>query len=272
MATVGTVARIHRYPVKSMQGEALDHVDVDGNGIVGDRTWAVRDAETGKLVSAKRPRLWRSALDCTAVGTDDGVTVALPDGATFGISDPELPAALERLFGRPVTVERSTHAQQGIYDSDWPDIEGLTLSGEHEFPTNLMGAGTSFVDLEVLHLLTTTSVDALGALAPDSTVDVARFRPSVLLDTPALDGFPENEWSGRTLTIGDVRLQLGDPTPRCVMTTVQQPGLARDPSILQAIASSNRLTNDFGSFACLGCYATVEAAGAIEVGAPVTLT
>jgi uncharacterized protein len=68
MSTVGTVATINRFPVKSMQGEALDEALVDENGIAGDRTWALRDVETDKLVSAKRPRLWRAMLDCRVTG------------------------------------------------------------------------------------------------------------------------------------------------------------------------------------------------------------
>ncbi|MDZ7674607.1 MAG: MOSC domain-containing protein [Acidimicrobiales bacterium] len=272
MSRVGTVASLHRFPVKSMQGETPDTVEVDRNGIVGDRTWALRDTETGKLVSAKRPRLWRSMLDCTATGTGDDVSVALPSGETYGITDPGLPVALEALFGRAVAVEASTGPMQGSYESDWPELEGITLSGEMEFPTNITGEGTTFVDLGVLHVLTTTSMQSLAAAAPDVTVDVRRFRPSILVDTPELAAYPENDWAGRTLAVGDAVLTLGDPAPRCVMTTVAQPGIPREPGVLQAIAAENKLDNDLGTFACLGCYASVETPGTIDTGAPVTLT
>lgn len=264
-----TVSSVHRFAVKSMQGESPRSIDVDANGVVGDRGWALRDSESGKLVSAKRPRLWRAALDCSADGTDEDVRVTLPSGDTFGIQDPGLPIALEALFGRTVTVERATHAQQGAYASDWPEIEGLTLAGEFDFPTNLTGEGTTFVDVGVLHLLTTTSMGSLAAALPSATIDLRRFRPSIVLDTPSLDGYPENDWAGRRITIGDVSLVLGDPTPRCVMTTIAQPGLERAPAVLQTIARENRLTNELGTFACLGCYATVDRAGTIEVGSPV---
>lgn len=277
---IGTVASVHRFPVKSMQGDAPASVEVDENGIVGDRTWALRDTETGKLVSAKRPRLWRALLDCRATGVGDDVVVTLPptpesEGVSYGIRDAGLPLALEALLGRAVAIEASTGPMQGTYESDWPEIEGISLAGELEFPTNLTGEGTSFVDLGVLHLLTTSSLASIAATDDELVVDPGRFRPSILLDTPDLDGFPENDWAGRTLTIGTgddaVRITAGEPAPRCIMTTVAQGDLPRQPGVLQAIAAENRITNDLGTFACLGSYATVAAAGTVTAGAPVTL-
>ena len=270
MTVIGTVASLHRFPVKSMQGESPDVVEIGPDGVVGDRTWALRDAETGKLVSAKRPRLWRALLDCRATGTGDDVEVTLPSGQCFRITDPGLVISLNALLGRDVSVEESTHPQHGVYASDWPELHGITLSGEYEFPTNLTGEGTSFVDLGVLHLLTSASLDALAAAAPDATVDVRRFRPSIVLDTPTGSGFVENDWSGRTLRVGPVELTVGDPTPRCVMTTVAQGGLPRQPGVLQAIAEHNRLSNEIGTFACLGVYANVAQPGTIRVGDEVT--
>lgn len=272
MSEIGTVASVHRFPVKSMQGQSPASVELDDDGVVGDRTWALRDTETGKLVSAKRPRLWRAALDCTATGTGDDVVVSVPSGEAFGIHDAGLGIALEALFGRHVAVEAATGPQQGVYESDWPEIDGISLAGEIEFPTNITGEGTSFVDLGILHVLTTASLRSLQAAAPESSIDVRRFRPSVVIDTPDLDGYPENEWAGRTLSIGDVELTVGDPAPRCVMTTVAQGDLPRDPAVLQTIARENRLTNPLGTFACLGAYATVSAGGVLDTGTPVALT
>jgi hypothetical protein len=36
-STEGTVAKLWRYPVKSMLGEERDHLDVDERGVEGDR-------------------------------------------------------------------------------------------------------------------------------------------------------------------------------------------------------------------------------------------
>ena len=54
---VGVVQAIYRFPVKSMLGEALDRVTIDGGGVAGDRRYALVDDETGKVVSVKRPEV-----------------------------------------------------------------------------------------------------------------------------------------------------------------------------------------------------------------------
>jgi uncharacterized protein YcbX len=54
---VGTIQALWRFPVKSMLGEELDAADLGEGGIVGDRAYAIRDRETGKVASAKHPKL-----------------------------------------------------------------------------------------------------------------------------------------------------------------------------------------------------------------------
>ena len=47
------IEQIWRYPVKSMIGGTVDAADLDPQGIVGDRTWAVRDQVRGGIRGAK---------------------------------------------------------------------------------------------------------------------------------------------------------------------------------------------------------------------------
>ena len=54
---LGTVAALRRYPVKSMLGEDVDAGEVTSTGLVGDRRLAVVSRRTGKIASAKLPRL-----------------------------------------------------------------------------------------------------------------------------------------------------------------------------------------------------------------------
>lgn len=267
MTTIGAVAAVHRYPVKSMQGESLAAVELGPDGVVGDRTWALRDTETGKLVSAKRPRPWGAALECTATGIDDEVRIALPSGERFDLGDGGLSVALEALFGRTVALERYERRQQGTYDSVWPEVEGVSLVGDLELPTNVSGEGAGFVDVGAIHVLTTTSMETLAAADPALVVDVRRFRPSILLDTAGAEGFPENDdWAEATLRIGDAEVTIGDPAPRCIMTTLAQPGIPRQPTLLPVLAGLNRRSSGHGSFACLGAYATVTVPGTVRVG------
>ena len=60
------VAELWRYPVKSMQGERVDVSDAADAGFTGDRAYAVIDPASGKVGSAKHPRLWGALLQCKA--------------------------------------------------------------------------------------------------------------------------------------------------------------------------------------------------------------
>jgi uncharacterized protein len=54
MADTGTVVALWRYPVKSMMGEELNSSYITERGLVGDRTYAVVDKQTGKVASAEK--------------------------------------------------------------------------------------------------------------------------------------------------------------------------------------------------------------------------
>jgi uncharacterized protein YcbX len=68
---LGTVAVMRRYPVKSMLGEDLRACEVTGRGLAGDRVLALVHRATGKVASAKNPRLWRDLLRLAAAAGPD---------------------------------------------------------------------------------------------------------------------------------------------------------------------------------------------------------
>ena len=65
-APVGAVVAMWRYPVKSMQGEELNGAPITGRGLLGDRAYAIREAATGHIASAKHPRKWHKLFQCRA--------------------------------------------------------------------------------------------------------------------------------------------------------------------------------------------------------------
>jgi uncharacterized protein YcbX len=81
---LGTVAVLRRYPVKSMLGEDLRASDVTWRGLTGDRVLAVVHRVTGKVGSAKNPRLWRGLLKLAATASGPAVKITLPDGRQPG--------------------------------------------------------------------------------------------------------------------------------------------------------------------------------------------
>ncbi|MGH3263517.1 MAG: MOSC N-terminal beta barrel domain-containing protein, partial [Trebonia sp.] len=100
----GRVEALRRYPVKSMLGEDQETLTVRSRGVLGDRAWAVLDRTSGKIASAKRPKLWRDLLTCAARTGTEQVEITLPDGRTRTAGDADLDEALSSLTGRAVRL------------------------------------------------------------------------------------------------------------------------------------------------------------------------
>jgi len=101
---LGTVTVLRRYPVKSMLGEDLTEADVDGSGLARDRRLAVVSRQTGKVASAKYPRLWRDMLTLSAEALDGAARITLPGGETVCSTDPGVDEVLSAVLGQPVTL------------------------------------------------------------------------------------------------------------------------------------------------------------------------
>jgi uncharacterized protein YcbX len=283
------VVEIRRCPVKSMQGEMPMEATLDATGLVGDRAYALVDTETGAVASAKDPRRWAALLGfcaefSAAPGPFQPVSIILPGGEIVSSTDPDVDGRLSSAMGRTVTLSDAPSAG-AAFDEVWPDIEGLapvefvasqqsgrTIEGEavSSLPVGWLAPGT-FQDVAPVTVLTTASLRAAQRLHPDGDWDPRRFRMTLLIDVDG-DGFVENDWVGRSLTVGAARLTVFSPTPRCVMTTLPQPGLSADRNVLRTVARHNRAEcPGVGMFACLGVYANVDVGGTISVGAEVEL-
>jgi uncharacterized protein YcbX len=249
-----------------MMGEELNAAAVTERGLVGDRQFAVVDAATGKVAGAKNPRKWGNFFDFRAVyveppkpgGKLPAVRLTLPDGASVTSDQPEVERVLSTALGRAVKFARAPgngEAPGATAEEYWPDMEGLERRDtvtDWELPTG------TFFDLAIVHVLTTATLNKLRELYPDGRFEVRRFRPNIVVSSEEV-GFVENEWIGRILSIGDeVRLRITEPCPRCVMTTLAQGDLPKDPGILRTAAQENQ--------ANVGVYADVVTGGAIRRG------
>ncbi len=264
--SLGVVGSLWRYPVKSMMGEELNASVVTERGLLGDRAHALVDPETGKVVSAKEPRKWARIFEFRAAYVEppggnglSPVRITLPDGTIVTSEQPDLEEVVSRGLGRQVTFARTAPEAPSL-EEYWPDIEGLAL--RETVTDEAMPPGT-FFDLAVVHALTTATIDRLRELYPEGRFEVRRFRPNLVVSTEER-GFVENDWVGRTLAVGDeVRLEVTGPCPRCVMTTLPQGDLPKDPGILRAAAKHNG--------ANVGVYASVTRGGTVRRGDPVRL-
>ena len=278
---LGTVATLRRYPVKSMLGEDVDAGEVAFTGLVGDRRLAVVSRTTGKIASAKFPRLWRDLLTLSVASPDDpsvdsAVRITLPTGKTILSSDADADAILSDLLDQPVTLTATTPAGATL---DRAVPEAVLRDGiDAEVPATLieLGAGSppgTFVDFAPLHLLTTSTLDRIAELSPQGRVDLERYRPNIVIRTAAA-GFVENDWFGRILRMGeDLVLRVIARTSRCALPTLVHGSLPRDTDALRVLARHNRVEpmDSLDPEPCAGVYAEVLSPGPIRTGDPVRL-
>jgi uncharacterized protein len=205
------VAELWRYPIKSLQGERLGEAAIDALGIAGDRRWALFDRDTGLGLTARRvPEL---LFGSARLREDGEVEVVLPDGTVT--TDERV---ISGWLGRDVELRAAGEGvptYESPVDEDEPDpAEWLQWEG----------APGPFHDSPRIRL-SLVSTGTLGSW------DRRRFRANVVLDGEGEDGL-----RGQEAELGGVRLRIGIPIERCVMTTRPQPGgIARDTSVLKTI-------------------------------------
>jgi uncharacterized protein len=200
---VPAVHEIRRYPVKSMAGEALDEVDLDRRGVVGDRWYAVVDGD-GKLASGKHSNRFRrrdAVFEYAARTTGEGVRVT-GRGGEWAVGDPALDAALTAAMGDPVRV--LPEGDTPHHDEGWVSL-----------------VGTATLDWCREHW--------------DIDADRRRIRPNLVIDTS--EPFVEETWSGQ-LSIGSARFTVVKRIERCRMVDIAQEGLPSLGGWLKALAEA----------------------------------
>ncbi len=246
-ANLGTVVGIWRFPVKGLRGESLEAAELNENGILGDRAFALRDLETGRIVGAKNYSFsWGDALGLNDVmrlkaeyvdSSDRGelvsVNIVNDDGSSLSSREPGVNAFVSGILHRRLELV--------------------------EFPP-LIPARTGIG--RAIHLLTTSSINKMREHAPASDFDARRFRPNILVETTG-DGFVEELWPRDAIAMGpDVRLRVTEPNKRCSVTVMKQEELPYDNKILQAIAARNG--------ANLGIVCSVARGGRLRLGDTLT--
>src|SRR6516165_2309638 len=104
-----------------MIGEEINATTVDECGLLGDRQFAVIDAETGKVAAAKYPRKWGNLFDLHATYLEppkagsklQAVRLMLPDGTSVTSDHPEVAGILWAALGREVALGQG-HARGAI--------------------------------------------------------------------------------------------------------------------------------------------------------------
>jgi uncharacterized protein YcbX len=226
--TVGRIVGLWRYPVKSMGAEALVEVNVGWHGLEGDRRWAFVREGTARsgfpwLTLREHPTLSHYVPSFVEPDRPDSspTVVRTPAGASLDVVDPALADEIAPKGARVIRQDR------GNFDT---------------FP---------------LSLISTQTVANLGSGLGDA-LDLRRFRSNILVEAHGELPFPEDEWVGRTLRLGSLRMRVDKRDGRCVVITVDPDTGERDPRILKSVVSDRD--------GCLGVYGTTVEPGRVAVG------
>jgi uncharacterized protein YcbX len=244
----GRIASIYRHPVKGFTPEPLGQAALSpGEPFPCDRLYAVEDGPSGfdpqqpAHISKTRftvlAKIAQVAAARTAYDEASGVITASAAGY------PDIAARLTEDAGREAFAAWLTTLLGPAAQGPLKVIEG---PGLHRFTDHRLGQ-VSIVNL--------ASVRDLGARI-GHTLDPLRFRANLYVE-----GWPawaENDWVGRTLTLGGVEAQVFKPIVRCAAVSVDPASAQRDLDLVKA------LFDQLGQVWC-GVYVHVVAAGILAV-------
>ncbi len=231
--SVGRVAGLWRYPVKSMGGEVLSETEISWHGLLGDRRWALIRNDSVRngfpwftLRQRNNMSQYVPSFSDPCKPDTSKTVVKTPSGDILDVDDPAL--GLELCSGGARIIKQS----RGIFDT---------------FP---------------LSLITTQTITGLGEIVGDE-LDALRFRPNILVEADDDAPFQEDTWVGRVLEIGELRMRVDQRDDRCVVITIDPVTAERSPAILRAVKDKRQ--------GCLGVYGTAVEPGRVSVNDKVRL-
>ena len=194
------LAAIRRYPVKAMGGESLDVVEIGSRGLVGDRRYAVVDAD-GKFAAGKDTRRFArhdAVFDFTASTSARGVLVT-GHGGHWWVGDPALDPTLSTAFGEPVQLRE----------------EGEVMHFD-DSPVSVVGTASL-----------QWCAERFGFV-----VQQERLRANLLVETD--EPFVEETWS--EVTVGHVAFETVKRITRCRVVDLDQDGVPERQPLLKSLA------------------------------------
>jgi uncharacterized protein len=229
MDSIGKVARLRRYPVKSMMGEDLQTAVLEPYGVVGDRVYAfvMDNAPNPKFPWMTAREVEEMLLYSPTSLSDFGVEVQSPDGSKFPITHIPFEKLIEEKSGRQISL---IHRQSGCHDSK---------------PVSILGLQT---------------IKKLSSEMGAEDLAQERFRANIYGDWDSGEPFLEDTLLDRELSIGknQVRLKIVKKDSRCVIPTLDPVTAISNPLVLETIKSRHN--------GCFGVYAEVVYPGTIKLG------
>jgi uncharacterized protein YcbX len=244
------VDRVGFTSVKGTRHTARDEIELDADGAVGDRLFCAVDLE--------RRRVLRTVQNPSLVGVRsrwDGthLEVTLPSG--------EVGAGTPAATGEHVACDYwGRSVELSVQDGPYAALFSSYLG----FPVVLAEAPRAGVIYgNPVSIVTTGTLAQLGA-----GVDPARFRATVVLDAGERP-FLEEDWLGRELQVGQARIRVAEPIPRCAVIDLHPDTGERDGRLLKGLATLRPESGPEGPVCGVDAHVTVP--GAVRPGDPVAL-
>jgi uncharacterized protein YcbX len=211
-------------PVKGTRHVSRDEVVLDGHGPVGDRAFCVVDVERRKVL---RTVQHRQLLAVTARWDGAELALDLPTGAAaVGAATLTGQEVVCDYWGRSVAHELTDGPHSALLSDHLGKPVRLAASPRGGV---VYGAPVS--------ILTTASLRDLAERTgrPDVVRSASRFRMTMVVDAGD-EPYVEETWFGRELRLGDARVSVEAPVPRCGVIDLDPATGAKDGSLLKALA------------------------------------
>ena len=222
------VTALTLYPVKSLEGVALEASSLDARGLRGDRRWGLVNA-SGTKVTAREVKalLGLTAEPAEETRLEGAIRLSDRTGGSIVVAVPR--------EATPIAVD---HSGQGTARPAGPEVHawiservgtGLQLVWQDDASLRPVrrdrggqdGDTNSLSDAAPILLTTGSSLRRLNgwlAEAGAEPIDHGRFRPNVVVDGE--EPFAEDGWD--KVRIGDVAFHQTMVCDRCVMTTIDR--------------------------------------------------
>jgi uncharacterized protein YcbX len=256
---VGLVPRVARLNVTPVKSTALHHpheIRVHRGGAVGDRSFFFVNGEGRRFSGAtKAPIL---PIRATYEAASERLELRLPNGIVVSGSALAEGRAIDvDFYGRSV----SAHVVEGDF------TEALSTYAGREILLVRSDREGQALDVRPVTIVSLESVAELAHRGGhDGPLSPARFRMTIEIEGVS-SPHEEDTWSSRRVRIGEVELLVGDPVPRCVVTTLDPETGVKDFPTLNVIKSYRSVSRKGNVH--FGVYAEVVTPGSIRVGDPV---
>jgi uncharacterized protein YcbX len=248
------VTRLSVTPVKGLELQHPDSIEITETGAAGDRLFYLVDDDDRLFSVAKTGALFRLRAEydvsTSRLTVSEGAEVLASGVVEQGAAHTADFFGFRLVHGRRVA-------------GPWDELISLRVGRTLRMIRADVANGG--VDVEPLTLLGEASTRRLAQQAGQGGIDSRRFR--MLIDFDGAAPHAEDGWLGQRLTIGTAVIEVGGPVQRCAGTTRNPVTGAVDLRTLSLIGEyRGRQESIFGPGFNFGVYARTIVPGRIRVG------